>query len=57
MATNIEAFVARAYLMARRLIPRDVVFKIWGGCKFEHVDSTGQYKGLSKTTTIYCKRP
>ena len=53
MATNIEAFVARAYLMARRLIPRDVVFKIWGGCKFEYVDSTGQYKGLSKTTTPY----
>ena len=34
MATEIEAFVARAYLMARRQLPKNAVFKLWASCNF-----------------------
>ena len=32
MATQVEAYVARAYLMARRELPKNAVFKLWATC-------------------------
>ena len=36
MATQVEAFVARAYLMARRQLPKNAVFKVWATCNFRY---------------------
>ena len=48
MSTQIEAFVARAYLMARRELPAKAVFKVWASCAFKYDTPTAYGKELAK---------
>ena len=50
MATDIEAFVARAYLMARRYLPKDAVFRVWGSCSFLYSTPTSVDNEMAKKT-------
>ena len=48
MATDVEAFVARAYLMARRLLPKNADFKVWATCNFLYSTPTVRDKDMNK---------
>ena len=52
-ATDIEAFVARAYLMARRHLPKDAVFRVWGTCSFLYSTPTSVDNVMNKKTKQY----
>ena len=41
MATDVDAFAARAYLMARRKVPRESEFKVWGSVSFDWISADG----------------
>ena len=47
MATDVEAFVARAYLMARRLLPKKADFKVWATCNFLYSTPTAYDKDMN----------
>ena len=51
MATDIDSFAARAYLMARRKIPRNSEFKIWGSVSFDWISAGGDISFINKSTT------
>ena len=53
VSTDIDAFAARAYLMARRKIPRNSEFKIWGSVSFDWVSEDGVQSFITKTTVSY----
>jgi len=53
MATQVEAFVARAYLMARRQLPKNAVFKLWASCNFLYDTPTEYNKEMNKKTGTY----
>ena len=48
MSTDIEAFVARAYLMARRYLPKDAVVRVWGSCSFLYSTPTSVDNEMAK---------
>ena len=48
MATDVEGFVARAYLLARRYIPRNAVFRVWGTCSFLYNTPLGVENEMNK---------
>ena len=53
MATQVEAFVARAYLMARRQLPKNAVFKLWATCNFLYDTPTEYNKEMNKKTKTH----
>jgi hypothetical protein len=56
MATDIDAFAARAYLMARRKIPRNSEFKIWASVTFDWISAFGDQAVINKSTTTHSSK-
>jgi hypothetical protein len=38
MSTDVAAFIARSYLMARKQIPKNANFQLWASCEFDSDD-------------------
>ena len=56
MATDIDSFAAKAYLMARRKIPINSEFKIWASVSFDWVSTDGDMSFINKSTTTHSSK-
>jgi hypothetical protein len=51
MSTDVAAFIARSYLMARKQIPKNANFQLWASCEFDSMDTRTDYGSDSRTVT------